>query len=769
MALLLLWGGLGALRLAVWERHPDTQLNEVLSDDPQPVKLHGLVVDDPTELFEPSDAQTGEESEALLGPDRQVCVVALRHRRTGQGWQPVTGRVRVAIHAPEQRLRYGDEVLVEGEWFKVPAPGNPGQYDWQAALARKRIHGLLRVRSFDGLVVLRHGQGNPVLAAVFRLRARWARLIQEHVEPRDAGLLLALLLGERAEIEEELHEAFRTTGTIHLLVISGSNVGIVLLLLELFLRWLGIPWRSRLALCALGLGGYCALTGLQTPVVRATLMAWVFLGACMLDRALSWVNVLAAAGLIILWISPAQLCDPGFQLSFGAVLSLLLFTPRWQERLEARLGWLRPTWVRRYTALSLSATAAVWVGLWPVLAWYFHLFSPVSVLANLLVAPLVTAVTAVGLPGLILGSMSTTVFAWLGGLLHVLLDFLLACVLWCQRVPAGHSEIGNPGWPVVLGYYGLVLLSLLRSQLRLTPGRTAFCWLLGLAIWAWGTALREGGGLRRLQVHVLDVGHGDSILLRTPGRHTLLIDTGTEEATRMRVLPFLRHAGITTLDALILTHPDADHLGGAPLLLQALRVKWLLTNGASDDTMTFRRVFELARRCSIPHRVVSAGSVLREPGLRIEALHPPAGLVAGVEPNSNDNSIVLKVTYGLVSILLTGDIEEDGLPRLLESDALRSTVLKVPHHGSRLGAPGERFFRAVQPEVAVVSVGRLHRLPASETVQALEQTGAQLYTTRESGAVAIVTDGLQVQLRPFRRRRPAGSRPPVGVTEAHGG
>ena len=215
LALLLLWGCLGALRMTLWHMHPDAQLKEVLQDEPQPAMLHGLVVDDPVELFEPGDAHAAGEGEAPVDPDRQVCVLALRHRETAHGWQPVDGRVRTTVHSPRELLRHGDEIVVEGQWSRVPAPGNPGQYDWQAALARKRIHGLLRVRPYDGLVVLRRGQGNFILAAVFRLRQRWERLIRAHFSRRDAGLLLGLLLGQRAEIDEDLKEAFTTTGTIH--------------------------------------------------------------------------------------------------------------------------------------------------------------------------------------------------------------------------------------------------------------------------------------------------------------------------------------------------------------------------------------------------------------------------------------------------------------------------------------------------------------------------------------------------------------------------
>ena len=215
LALLLLWACLGAVRMAVWERHPDMRLEEILSEEPQAVQLHGLVVDDPVEFFEPSEAEADAEADGHKREGRQICVLALRHLRTERGWRLIAGRVRMTIIQPREPLRYGNELVVEGQWSRVPAPGNPGQYDWQAALARKRIHGLLRVRPYDGLVVLRRGQGNFILAAVFRLRQRWERLIRAHFSRRDAGLLLGLLLGQRAEIDEDLKEAFTTTGTIH--------------------------------------------------------------------------------------------------------------------------------------------------------------------------------------------------------------------------------------------------------------------------------------------------------------------------------------------------------------------------------------------------------------------------------------------------------------------------------------------------------------------------------------------------------------------------
>jgi competence protein ComEC len=748
IALLLLWTCLGLLRMQAWALHPEGRLEARLSEEPQAVRLHGVVVDDPAGLFEPGE------------PERQAFVLSLSHANTRGEWELCRGRVRATIEeirplTGSDLLRYGDELLVEGEWSRVPSPGNPGQYDWRASLARQHIHGLVRIRPFDGVVILRRGQGPWWIAAVFRLRHRWERLIRESFEPREAGLLLSLLLGQRTQLDERLKDAFVETGTIHLLVISGFNVGLVALLFEGLLRLLGLPWRLRLGVCAAGLGGYCLITGLSPPVTRATLMAWVVLGACALDRVISWTNVLSAAALAILWVNPTQLFDAGFQLSFGAVLSLLVFTPRWQPWIEARLAWLRPVWLRRYIALSLTATAAVWVGLFPVLAWYFYLVAPVSMVANLLIGLPMAALVWVGNGLLLLGTAWEGALRWGGGVLTLLLEAVIRCVEWCHRFPGGCWVTGRPAPAFLAGYYGLLAFSLSHDRRRARPGRLLLCWVSALAVWVWSLALSRALASRWLAVDVLDVGHGDGIVVRTPAGRVLVVDAGSQDAGRYRVLPFLRQAGISTVDALVLTHTDEDHLGGAIPLLQELRVRRLLTNGAGDDTISARRVTALARERAVPTTTVFAGMrVEGDPGIAIEVLHPPAGLVPGTAPESNDNSVVLRLARGEVGVLLTGDIEEAGLPWVLSrGQALRSTVLKVPHHGSRLGEAGPRFFRAVAPSIAVLSVGRAHHLPSSETVRALDASGAAVYSTKTHGAIHLRTDGVHLEVRTFKHKK----------------
>jgi len=741
--------------MTVWEGHPDARLTELLSEEPQPVQLHGFIVDDPVEPLEPGEAESGSEQPRRRDADRQTAVLALRHWRTAHGWCPIDGRVRATIMSPRALVRYGDEVLVEGEWSRVPAPGNPGQYDWRAALARKRIHGLLRVRPFDGLVVLRHGQGNPVLAAVFRLRHRWEQLIRAHFSARDAGLLLGLLLGQRAEIDEDLKEAFTTTGTIHLLVISGSNVGLIAVLLGGLLRLLGVSRPWALGGLAVGVGIYCLLTGAAPPVTRAMVMAWMLLGAHALDRVISWPNTLAAAALVLLWANPTQLVDPSCQLSFGAVASLLALTGRWFPWLEAMFAWVRPSWIRVYLAMSLAATGAIWVGLAPVLAWYFHLVSPVSMLANVLLVPLMSGLVTVGTSVLTPGTIYEPIVGWGTPLLRGMLQATIGCVSWCHAIPGGFWYVGQPSLWWMGGYYGLLALSMWWTRHGARTARLVILWTAAATVWLWSLVAARALSSRWLRVDVLDVGHGDCLLVRAPRGPTWLIDAGSRDAGSARVVPLLRAEGISTVDALLLTHPDEDHVGGARVVLSTMRVRQLLTNGARDARMSAREIGRQIRAQRIPAAVVTAGMTWQaKDGLRVDVLHPPQGFVPGTSPGSNENSVVLKLTKGSVSLLLTGDLEEAGLPWILRAgEALRSTVLKVPHHGSRLGEAGAAFFRAVQPRIALLSVGRAHQLPAPETIRAVETTGALLLSTRDDGAISLRTDGRRVQVRAWKHSR----------------
>lgn len=733
---LVLWVALGALRAEVWRRHPDHALRAMLPAEPEAVAVHGIVETDPAGVLDPHEA------------GRQACAIRIRHVRRGGVWEPATGRVRAVVHHREA-LAYGDELLLEGVWSRVPPPGNPGQYDWRAALARERIHGLLRVRPHDGIARLRLDQAPWWSRMILRVRTRWVELITRHASDRHAGLLVSVLLGQRTALDEDLKQAFTDTGTVHLLVISGFNVGLVAWLIELAGRWTGLGWRLRLAVCAAGTAAYCAITGAAPPVVRAMLMAWMVLGAMALDRVVHWPNTLAAAALAMLWLAPMQVFDAGFQLSVGAVASLIAFSGPWALALEPRLARVPGQRLRRYAALSLAATAAVWAGLMPVLPWYFHLVAPVSMLANLVLSPLMSALVLLGT--LLLGLASVWEPVMAGGIrgLEWLVEATRIAVQACHRIPGGYWHVAAPSAAWVAAYYAL--LTGTYAMRRRWPGRRiALVWGAALGCWAIGAALWRVCATEALTVTVLDVGHGDAIVVRAPNGRVMVVDAGSEEAGRFRVVPCLRAQGTGTVDALVLTHPDGDHIGGAIPLLRAVTVRRLLTNGTQDATMTFSRVRAAAAQRRVAHQVVRAGDRIElDPRIDIRVLHPPRRLVPDVPPGSNDNSVVLRVAWGPSAVLLTGDLEEAGIPWLLSQPGLASGVLKVPHHGSRLGQAGERLLARVRPSLAVISAGSLHRLPARETLEQLRAAGAGVRITREAGAITLRMDGHTLTMTTF--------------------
>ncbi len=739
LALVLLWVVLGVARVGFWKNHPAQGAIPDLTDKAQRVILQGVLCEDWVKRAQ------------ARGPVTRSSVLQTRAVYQAGHWVRSAARLKLILLDSTVAAAYGDEVLIEAAWLRVQAAANPGQYDQRRALARKHVHGMVRVKPSDTVVILRHDQGSVAGKWLFRWRHRLEQVIGDVFEKRQAGLLRSFLLGERTDLEDCLEKAFVETGTMHLLVVSGFNVGLIAWIVEWLLRLLGLPWRLRPWLTAIAVGGYCLLTGMQPPVVRAGFMAWVVLGAVFCDRVVSWPNTLSFAALVTIAVDPMQLFDPSFQLSYGAVASLLLFTPRWQPVIERGFGWIPSVFIKQGIVLSVTATAAIWAGLSPVLAWYFGLICPVSLIANLLIAPWVSVLVGVGTPLLFLsGAVFGPLLHWTAPLLGFVLKTIVFLVTVCHRLPFGHYYVAHPALVTIVGYYCLILISVNKAALRLNFRHLAALWLIALGVWVGSLIGARVFERDCLQVDFLDVGHGDSLVIRTPKQHVIIIDCGTQDAGHSRLIPFLRHEGISVIDALVLTHTDEDHLGGAIPLMETFPIKQLLTNGVHGDTMSAYRVRRLIAEKRIPEHVLAAGQrVLIEPEITLDVLHPPLGGVPGVKPKSNDNCLVLRLVKREVSFLFTGDIEEIGLPMLVETRLGRTTVLKVPHHGSRLGTVGERFFGQVSPRVSVISAGYLHRLPAQETVDRLRAAGSRVYLTRQDGMISVRTDGQKLFVKTF--------------------
>jgi competence protein ComEC len=575
----------------------------------------------------------------------------------------------------------------------------------------------------------------PEASALARARSWARRALARFVGPgQEESLVRAMVLGDRAGLDERTAEAFRVSGTYHVLALSGAQVALVAGLVVALARRLGGSPAHQAVLGGAVAALYAAFVGGDVPVVRASFMAVVLLGGRALDLDADLANLLGLAALVLLVHRPSNATDVGFQLSFGATLGLVLLTPSLVEVLP-RL----PLRMERAVAASLAAQAA----LLPVLALHFHRIAPAGVVLNLLAVPLSSVVLLAGLLVLACAGVATVLAplagraAWLAA--HAFLqsgELGLASPVLDPRMPA------PSGLAWCLHGTGLVLL--VRGRRR-----------RGLVLLAISTALVLAGpgpsGVDgRLHLTALDVGQGDAIVVRSPNGRVLLVDAapaleGRFDLGESVVAPFLWSFGVRRVGTMALSHAHPDHVGGAPFLVRTFAVDEVWEGPAPPLVRTYARLDHALRDTGVGRRSVARGVVEDWDGVRVRVIGPAPGRAP--REVRNDDSVVLALEYGAVRMLLTGDVETGAEERLAPGSAV---VLKVPHHGSR-SSSSERFVAAVSPSVAIVSAGRRNAFghPHPEVLERYRGRGALVLRTDRDGAVTVSTDGNRVWVNTF--------------------
>ncbi|HXF61442.1 MAG TPA: DNA internalization-related competence protein ComEC/Rec2, partial [Caldilineaceae bacterium] len=606
-------------------------------------------------------------------------------------------------------------------------------------------------------------QGAAWRRALYDVRSQGEGLLNRLLAEPYAALANGMLLGIGDVIPDELYAAFHATNTSHVLVISGSNMVLLAsLLLALSRRLLGMPLAVWPAL--VGVVFYTLLVGAEAPVVRAAMMSSLVIIAAALRRHSAGVVSLGVVGWLMALADPRVLWEVGFQLSMAATLGLLLFAPairaglaaRWPTVFGARLS-------ERARAGSLSVlargllldglvmTLAANVLVLPLGLYHFGRFSPLFLLANMLILPVQPLILnwgllalALGLAGLAWPAQAAAWVAWLG------LGWTVAVVRQVAALPWASVAVEGYGFGWLAATYALIFAVYRRNQVIQAVRRAmqtgtarlvqpavlglgaAVAFLVWLAVWS----LPDG----RLHLYFLDVGQGDAILIQTPGGRQVLIDGGRDPALLMAELGAVMPFWDRSLDLLVLTHPDADHMGGQVELPRRMAVVQALqpvTSQTNPDGELWRAALHAA---GVPVQVMQAGAWADlGDGVALWALWPPGD--GGDDLEDNEASLVLKVVYGDFGALLTGDA---GLASeaawLAQGAPLQAPVLKVGHHGSNTSS-GERFLAAVNPQVAVIQVGagNAYGHPQPEVLDAL--AGRQVLRTDLHGRVHIWSDG----------------------------
>ncbi len=701
------------------------------------VTVRGSLLETPSLRIYVRDGETVE---------RMVATVRVAGLRTQENWLPARGDIIVTTPGVlNESFFTGQPVEISGVLARPALPVAEGIFDYREYLEKLGVHYSLKTDSTNSWRLGTNALANAPYSARF---ISWAqRTLTLGLDPADKStqLLLAMTLGQKTALNDEVSEPFMRSGTMHIFAISGLHIALIAGILLAVLRVAQLP-RAACGLVVLPLiWFYTAATGWQPSAIRSTIMMSVIIVGWMLKRPSDLLNSLAAAGFIILVWDPQQLFQASFQLSFFVVLSIALFSPP-LEKIRERLlqtdpllpAELLPRWRRwlsgplRFLATSLTTSLAAWLGSLPLTAYYFHLFSPVTLLANLVIVPLSSFALMANLGGILCGNW----LPWLTEIFNNAAWFFMYLMVWFSeaftKIPGAWVNIPAPSLTIIAVYFAL-LIGVTSGWLLAATRRKYFiaglCILASAGLWHWQSS-RD-----KTEITVLPLNGGHAIFVDADGRkNDWLINCGSENAAQFTLKDFLRAEGVNRIPRLVLTSAATRNCGGAKLLDETFGIGELWTGDGKYRPAAYRDAvarFETSAR----HKLFPTN----------ETAGVWQVLFSTVTTNlakADDAPLVLKGDFGGVKILLLSDLSRSGQSELLNLGGdLRADIViaGLPTEGEPLC---QALIAAVQAKVIVIADSEYPatRRASQSLKERLAQTQVPVIYTRTAGAVKIVTD-----------------------------
>jgi competence protein ComEC len=663
-------------------------------------------------------------------------------------------------------IEYGDMLRIYGD-LELPSDDLEG-FDYRAYLKRQ---GIYTTMYYPYVELVSEEQGPQPWQALYSFRHRLGEVLSQSLPEPEGSMARAIILGLRHDIPPSIYKDFQHSGTAHLLAISGLHMSIIAgIILSASVRLFG-KRRPTYFIATLGvLWLYATLAGMSPSVMRAAIMISIYLLGAHLGRQRSGLTAVTFAAAVMVAVDPDILWQVGFQLSFSAVLGLILIAPPLKDLCSRTRAPRLFVDSFAYSMGAISATLPLvvyyfgYVSLWSLFATFF---ATLALPAIIVLTALVAFIGLFWLP-------AARVIGWVDWLL---LKYTVTVVQGFAAIPHAAVEIAQVKAWLVWTYYGLLAVimwlgSKIKRLLNIQPSESDFIviappmpapakWIIAtlsiFAVLAW-VAVFTAPDTGKLQVSVLDIGQGDAILVKSPTNQYILIDGGpTPELACLRLgeeLPFWEHS----IDMMVLTHGHDDHVGGLVEVLRRYDVKQILYSDLYPVEKTV--IGEFDGKVAPPYEefckiITEKGLIYTEArvgqridlggGATMEVLNPSSDLLEGTDSDIDNNSVVLRVAMGEISFLLTGDLYWDGeLHLVCERSALDSTVLKACHHGSK-SSSRQYFLDAVSPYAAAMSYGAGNRFshPGEDVVQRLNTSagGELVFATAERGTITFTTDG----------------------------
>lgn len=728
-----------------WHSIPESDISRFVDSHRKLVRLQGTVRSRPQIIPADVASQTSFAQDDVTRFELTCRAVDVQQRLL-----PVAGCVRVTVRGRVTELFNGDEVVLSGWLSPLPRVRNPGGIDFGQQMRRRQIRALLFVQ--DPALIKVQTLGSTWLTRLRqRVRTRCEAVLEHGLSEQTRGIGLAMLLGSRTRIDPETRNVFVVSGTIHILAISGLHVGILALFLLGLARVLRLSDRATFVSLVVCLGIYLLIADLRPPMLRAYVLIAVWSLSRLFRRASVSPNSLAIAALIILGMNPTDLFDTGAQLSFLAVAAIY-----WLSAVTTNLRQaadvaadpnsdraktvMRPDWVNlllewlHVLAQWWIVSGTIWLLGVPLVAYAWNVIPLIGIVVNsLFLIPLVAAGLWSGFLALLLGVVWQPLSVPFVFLFDLTLRLLMGITEMAARVPLGHVHVPSPPlWWLGL-FYAIIAIAMLATLQRRRPQR----FWVSVALW---TVFGFSMGARAeppvgLKCTILSVGHGLSVLVELPSGQTLLYDAGSQfdgETAARIVQGVLWQKRLMSLDAIVISHADADHYGGVQPLLRSIAADGLYVSQHfldpdQPDTLTTIRAAE-AR--GVPLHVIERGDhISLDPDVSIDVLHP----AGSHEYADNGASIVLDIQYQGRRILLTGDLRDRGLSELLQMDPRPVDLLLSPHHGDPVSNTSE-LARWSTPRLVVASARREFDTAHLQRVYGPESL---VFSTSRVGAVEV--------------------------------